>query len=89
MRSAKWRLNEPDRVIRIGNCKRSPDKLVASLQSYDGHIERFLAGTGTRFASWKVEKVAIAPKLDPAHRTRVQAHGYIPQDLADLTGDLA
>lgn len=73
--------------LRVGTCKRNPDKLIADLSNFDGHIARFLAAN-PGYASWKVEKVAIAPTLDADHRQRAVAAGYLPQDLTELTEGL-
>jgi uncharacterized protein len=81
-------LNEDDHVVRIGSCKRSADKLVGDLRSYDNHIARFMGAMKNRFDGWRVEKVAIAPSLDAEHRKTIQRHGYIDEDLDDLTGGL-
>jgi uncharacterized protein len=80
--------NSDDRCLRLGSCKRNPDKLVRSLSSHDEHVERFLALHPSRYAGWTVERVAIAPKLDPAAREAIRAQGYIPEDLVDLTAEL-
>ncbi len=79
-------LNEDDKVLRIGNCKRSPDKLLSSLERYDAHIERFLRTAS--FEGWTVEKVGISPVLDADARRVLAARGYLAEDLPDLTRDL-
>ncbi len=82
-------VDEEARVLRIGTCKRSADRLVPDLASYDGHIERFLADRKHRqYRDWRLEKVAIAPRLDSPTRTSIETAGYIPQDLRDLTQGL-
>lgn len=80
-------LDEEEQRIRLGTCKRSATKLVKDLANCDGHIERFL-GTHARFRSWTVERVAIAPRLDARMRRAIEAAGYLPQDLGDLTQGL-
>lgn len=40
------------------------------------------------YRSWHVQKVAIAPTLDDAHRRALEQSGYLPQDLGDLTRGL-
>ncbi|NVB36887.1 ATP-binding protein [Pseudenhygromyxa sp. WMMC2535] len=81
-------LNEDERRVRIASCKRNPDKLLADLPSYDGHIERFVGLHPRRFADWTVERVALAPSLSAAQREKIEARGYLAQDLGDLTRDL-
>jgi AAA+ ATPase superfamily predicted ATPase len=72
------------RRLRLGSCKRSPDKLIADLPRFDGHIARLLA-KHPELEGWSVEKVAIAPALTPNHRRAIERAGYLPQDLHDLT----
>jgi len=76
-----------DQVLRLVTCKRSPDKLVADLPRFDGHVARFL-GASPRFRGWKVEKVAVAPAMDVEVRRRIAERGYLAEDLDDLTRDL-
>lgn len=80
-------LNEEDRVIRLGTCKRSADKLLKDLRRFDGHIERFLTAH-RRYREWTVERTCIAPRLDPEHRRVASERGYLPADLVDLTQGL-
>lgn len=72
-----------DKVLRLVSCKRSPEKLVNDLPRFDGHVARFVTAS-PRFGGWKIEKVAVAPSLDAQLRERIQARGYIPEDLNDL-----
>ena len=80
-------LNEPERRIRFGSCKRSADRLVSDLVILDGHVARFLAAH-PKYASWRVEKVGIAPSITPDVRDRIHAAGHLAQDLTDLTAEL-
>jgi AAA+ ATPase superfamily predicted ATPase len=73
-----------DHVLRLATCKRSPEKLVSTLQQFDGHVARFVA-VSNKFDGWKIEKVALAPSLDADHRRVIESRGYIPEDLQDLT----
>jgi hypothetical protein len=41
-----------------------------------------------KFASWKVERVAIAPSLTKAQRSAIEDSGCLAQDLGDLTDGL-
>lgn len=82
-------LNEEERHLRLGSCKRNPDRLLKDLPRFDGHIERFLTTkAGRRFSDWRVERVAIAPLLDDRHRQAAERAGYLAQDLRDLTAGL-
>lgn len=80
-------VNEEDRVIRFGSCKRSPDKLMMDVNNFQGHVARFLDGM-PRFAGWKVERVAIGPELNRKQRAALARHDVLPQDLVDLTQGL-
>ncbi|MFO7566726.1 MAG: hypothetical protein R6X02_29055 [Enhygromyxa sp.] len=77
-----------ERRLRLGSCKRNPDKLIRGLAVQEGHVQRFLSLHPRRYEGWSVERVAIAPKLDAAAREAIEAQGYIPQDLRDLTAGL-
>jgi AAA+ ATPase superfamily predicted ATPase len=70
--------------IRFGTCKRSATKLRAELSNFEGHVARFL-DQHRRFASWTVEKAAIAPEIDVDTRALIEARGFVAQDLGDLT----
>lgn len=76
-------INEDDRVIRFGTIKRNPDKLAASVTALRGHVTRFLAAQ-PRFAHWRHECVAIAPRLGEPRRNALTAIGATPQDLNEL-----
>jgi hypothetical protein len=80
-------VDEDSRRIRFGTCKRSPTKLLRDLDNCSGHIERFFeAHAGYR--GWEIERVAIAPTLDPKARAAIEAKGFLAQDLGDLTAGL-
>ncbi|MBP8810876.1 MAG: hypothetical protein KBG48_24700 [Kofleriaceae bacterium] len=80
-------INEPQRRIRFGSCKRSADRLLADVPVFDGHVARFLAGH-RQYAEWQIEKVSIAPTIPSDTRARLHAAGHLAQDLADLTAGL-
>lgn len=80
-------LDEASRTIRFGSCKRSMTKLVADLPGFEGHVERFL-DTHRSYREWTVQKVAIAPTLDPALRAEIEGRGYLAQSLGDLLAGL-
>jgi len=80
-------LDEQSRTIRFGTCKRRADKLVADLPRFDRHVAGFRAAM-PRFATWTVERAAIAPVLGSAQRQAIQHAGCIAQDLDDLTAGL-
>lgn len=80
-------LNEPERVLRLGSCKRKVERSVEDLTHFDGHVRRFLKAF-PRFADWRVEKVAITTRHTLESRRAVERQGCIPQDLVDLTQGL-
>lgn len=82
-------VNADDKVLRFGTCKRNAAKLAPDLAAFDRHIERFMKAKGHReYRDWRIEKVAIAPVIDDEQRSAVQACGYRPQDLRELTAGL-
>ena len=80
-------LDDNERRLRLGSCKRSAAALVADLSRFDGHVDGFLKAF-PRFSAWQVEKVAIAPSLNQEARHAIETMGYVPQSLGDLTTDL-
>ncbi|MBI5486269.1 MAG: ATP-binding protein [Deltaproteobacteria bacterium] len=80
-------IQEDTRTIRLGTCKRSGERLPSDLARFDGHVGRFLAAFPD-YRDWSVQKVAIAPALDPETRRTIEGRGYLAQDLRDLTAGL-
>ena len=80
-------VNETDRRLRFGSCKRSPGKLIADINNFKGHVRRFL-DSFREYQDWQIEHVALAPKLDDYHRRILTQHSIIPQDLVDMTEGL-
>jgi hypothetical protein len=80
-------VNQVDRVIRFGSCKRSVSRLLSDINNFKGHADRFLAAM-PKYRKWKVEYAGIAPRLDAGQRTILVRHQVIPQDLTDLTAGL-
>ena len=80
-------VNDDDRVVRFGTIKRNPARLPGGIETLQGHIDHFLA-VHHRFRDWRVERVAIAPRIDQALRASIEAQGVIPQDLPDLIAGL-
>ena len=81
-------INETTQTIRFGSCKRSPDRLVADVNNFRQHVARLLQ-TMPKYQSWTRQYVGISPVLDANRRAVLRGHGIIPQDLDDLTQDLA
>lgn len=80
-------IDEETQVIRFGTCKRNGERLPADVAVLAGHVERFLA-KHRQYAAWRVERVAIAPRLDAQTRRAIEAAGALAQDLEDLTNGL-
>lgn len=80
-------VNEEERRIRFGTCKRNPDRLPGTLDSLMRSAGRFLDAHG-RFCGWRIEYVAIAPVIAPELRDALSARGVIPQSLGDLINGL-
>lgn len=80
-------VNEDDRRIRFGTCKRNPERLPGAAEALRRSAARFL-DTHPRFGGWRAEYVAIAPAIDPAQRAEVQSAGVMPQSLRELTEGL-
>jgi hypothetical protein len=76
-------LDEPNRTIRFGFCKRSADRLVAGSAAAEGHIERFLAAHRP-YQTWTRERVALAPSVPASVRAALAAVGWGAEDLSDL-----
>jgi AAA+ ATPase superfamily predicted ATPase len=73
-------VNDDDRIIRFGSCKRSADKHDTAV--FDGHVERFLkTKDGRRFTGWTVQKALYAPVFDEKQRQSLEDSGYICRDL--------
>jgi AAA+ ATPase superfamily predicted ATPase len=80
-------LNEEDRIVRLGTCKRTAERLVPDFDRFNAHVARFLE-LEARVRGWRVEKVAIATRHTEATRESAQRAGYLPQDLDDLSAGL-
>lgn len=80
-------LNEEEQIVRFGTCKRNADRLRTDVRTFESHVDRFLSAHA-RYRTWRVERAAIAPVLDPSQRAHLSAAGLIPQDLGDLTARL-
>jgi AAA+ ATPase superfamily predicted ATPase len=76
-------VNDDDRVIRFGSCKRSADKHDTA--DFDGHVDRFLkTKDGRRFAGWAVQKAFYSPIFADDLRHHLQSLGYVCRDILDF-----
>lgn len=72
------------RRIRFGSCKRSPSKLIADINNFKSHVDRFLELKPT-YKEWSIERMGISPVLDEAQRRILRDHDITGQDIYDLT----
>lgn len=80
-------LDQDERTIRFGSCKRSADKLLADCSNFRGHVARFLDAE-PKYRDWTTQLVLLAPELTSEHRAQGTASGFVCQDLHDLTASL-
>jgi len=80
-------VNEAEKVIRFGSCKRAAKRLLADVNNFKEHVGRFLQ-LMPKYQGWRQQYVGIAPVLDAEQRAVLASHDIIPQDLNDLTRDL-
>ncbi len=79
-------IDESEKRIRFGTCKRSADKLYSSLAPTNDHIARFLRQRP--HPGYTIEKVAIAPTVRPELADRLRAQSWLVEDLSTLTKGL-
>jgi uncharacterized protein len=80
-------VNEDDKVIRFGSCKRSAGELISDLPIFDGHVGRFL-DQFPRYKSWNIEKVSLAPAIPDDVRREITSRSRLVQDLNELIAPL-
>ena len=80
-------VNDKNRSIRFGSCKRSPKKLLSDINNFKQHVDRFLRAM-PKYQGWTQQFVGIAPELSSEQRAILTSHDIIPQDLTDLTTGL-
>ncbi len=76
-------LNEEQKRVRFGSCKRSPGGHDAqALNKFEQHIGAFLhTREGKKLAHWEVEKVLFSPKFPTEQSTALTEQGYRCLDL--------
>lgn len=77
-------INETEKVIRFGSCKRSPHRLLSGVNTFKMHVERFLQ-TLPQSRAWTPQNVGISPVLNSGQRVVLRGHKVIAEDLVDLT----
>lgn len=77
-------INETEKRIRFGTCKRNPEKLTPSVTALKSGAEAFLR-SHNRFQGWTIEFVAIAPTIPPGIRAALADSQVIAEDVRTLT----
>lgn len=80
-------INETEKRIRFGTCKRNAEKLTPSMTALKAGAESFLRSHG-RFQSWTTEFVAIAPTIPSGIRAALAGNQVIVEDISDLTSGM-
>jgi uncharacterized protein len=80
-------INESERRIRFGTCKRNPERLTPSIAALKAGARAFLRSHG-RFQSWTSEFVAIAPTIPGGIRAALANSDVIAEDIRDLTAGM-
>jgi len=81
-------IDDDNKRLRLGRCKRAANKLVADTPRFLGHCERFLAAFPHFRAGYVIERVGIAPDCSREVRASLATSGMLCQDLGDLTAGL-
>lgn len=81
-------LDENTKRIRFGSCKRSPQKLVADVNNFQGHVSRFLQAFPA-YNSWTQELYGLAPRFEQEVRERLSESQVVAQDLEELLQQLS
>ncbi len=76
-------VNEAESKIRFGSCKRSEEKLLASIPTLRKCTEKFLKEF-PQYNKWNVECVAIAPQISKENRTNITGQNILAEDFSDL-----
>lgn len=76
-------VNEEERRIRFGTCKRNPQRLPGETDALFRSAGRFLAAH-PRFNNWMAEYVAVSPTITAEVRAVLAGRGVIAQSLPDL-----
>ena len=76
-------IDELEKKIRFGSCKRSEEKLISSIVSLKKCAEKFLKEF-SQYRNWKVEYVMIAPLISPSVRMQIAKEDVLSEDFADL-----
>ena len=80
-------LDEPNKRVRFGSCKRSADAHTnESLTGFGMHVDGFLAAKDHRhLQGWTKEMVLFSPIFTPGDRKHFVGKGYVAMDLNDYS----
>lgn len=84
-------LNDEDRIVRFGSCKRQASKHdAAALTAFEGHLSRFrTTKEGKRLSGWTEQRALYAPSFPPDQRQHLESLGYLCRDLPHFAAALA
>ncbi|MFA6317487.1 MAG: DUF234 domain-containing protein, partial [Elusimicrobiota bacterium] len=78
-------INEEEKTLRIGTCKRSPDQLLADWPVFRSHQAAFLrTKEGRRFSGFSIIPCAFAPRIPGSLKARLQGMGCSAFGLDEL-----
>ena len=79
-------INETDKIIRVGSCKRAASKHNDSeLALFNGHIERFTTtALARKYKGWKIERALYTPSFSNGQKKSLVNKGYICVDMTDF-----
>jgi AAA+ ATPase superfamily predicted ATPase len=80
-------VNETEQKIRFGSCKRSEEKLLASIPSLKKCAEKFLKKFA-KYHKWTIEYVVITPQISQENRTKITSQNVLVEDFSDLFSGL-
>jgi len=78
-------MDEPNRVVRFGFCKRSEGSILPAVTGDAQHVSRFLKAFKKRYDGWTHELFQQAPVIGPGTRAALKKLGWEAEDLNDLT----
>ena len=81
-------LDEPNKRIRFGSCKRSADAhTTTSVAQFDKHVAGFFSAKQHRhLQDWSREMVLFSPSFNAMQRREFESAAYLVRDLNDFAG---
>ena len=81
-------VNEAEKRIRFGSCKRSANKLLGDVRNLKDHVARFL-NENRAYQKWKIDYVGISVRLTADDQKVLARNDILPQPLDHLTAGLS